>query len=121
MIVSTGNEGPIETFANNTGLMFDLAQEFKALLVWVEHRYYGESMPFGTGDASFANQSTVAYLTAEQALADYSMFIDYLRYDNNGPCRGNCSNIPVISFGGSYGGMLTSWFRMKYPAATQGW
>ena len=29
------------------GFMWDIAPEFKALLLFVEHRYYGESMPYG--------------------------------------------------------------------------
>lgn len=29
------------------GFMWDIAPDFKALLVFAEHRYYGESMPYG--------------------------------------------------------------------------
>jgi lysosomal Pro-X carboxypeptidase len=43
----TGNEGDIEWFAKNTGFMWDIAPQYKALLVFAEHRFYGESMPYG--------------------------------------------------------------------------
>ena len=36
IFVYTGNEGNIEWFAQNTGFMFDIAPEFKALLVFIE-------------------------------------------------------------------------------------
>ena len=120
----TGNEGPIETFAANSGLLFDLASEYHALLVFVEHRYYGHSMPFPpfeSANASYANTSTLQFLTSQQAIADYAQFVDYLRHDPAFPlCYGNCSTIPVIAFGGSYGGMLAAWLRMKYPHAVDG-
>ncbi len=76
--------------------MFDIAPEFNALIVFVDHRYYGESMPFGK--RSFERQH-VGYLTSQQALADYAQFITELK-QNLGH-----ENMPVIAFGGSYGGM----------------
>lgn len=91
-------------FYNNTGFMFDIAPEFNALIVFAEHRYYGESLPFGKDSFTHANLS---YLSVEQALADYVEIILYLKPQYN--------EAPVIAFGGSYGGMLAGWIRMKYP------
>jgi hypothetical protein len=108
----TGNEGDITLFAQNTGLMWDLCPEYHCLLLFAEHRYYGATLPFGAN--SFDNATTLQFLTAEQALADYSILVPWYKKAMN------CSSAPVISFGGSYGGMLTAWFRQKYPWVTAG-
>lgn len=34
-------------FANNTGFMWENAKQFKAMVLFAEHRYYGESIPYG--------------------------------------------------------------------------
>lgn len=59
-----GNEGPVEMFYNNSGFLNnDLGQLFKGLIVYMEHRYFGESMPFGTEKESFKKENLV-YLTS---------------------------------------------------------
>jgi len=102
-----GNEGDIFMFWNNTGFMFTLAQEFGALVIFAEHRYYGLSLPFG--DKSF-DLPNLRFLTSEQAMADYANLIFNLKQSISGALDSK-----VIVFGGSYGGMLASWIRMRYP------
>ncbi|XP_076749843.1 lysosomal Pro-X carboxypeptidase [Xylocopa sonorina] len=108
----TGNEGSIETFAENTGFMWEIAPEFGALLIFAEHRYYGESMPYG--NKSYADLKHLGYLTSQQALADYVYLIQHFR------SKLKYKHSPVILFGGSYGGMLSAWMRIKYPHIVQG-
>ncbi|XP_074311828.1 uncharacterized protein LOC141647514 [Silene latifolia] len=115
IFVYMGNEGDIEWFANNTGFMFENAPHFKALLVFIEHRFYGKSIPYG-GDIEIAykNASTQGYLSSTQALADYATIILDLKRNLS------ATDSPVVVFGGSYGGMLAAWFRLKYPHVTIG-
>lgn len=77
--------------------------------VFAEHRYYGQSLPFG--NKSFTDPEFSGYLSSQQALADYA---DLLSTQLNTKQR------PVVAFGGSYGGMLAAWFRMKYPHLVTG-
>ena len=41
----TGNEANVELYVNATGLMWENAAEFGAVLVFAEHRFYGKSTP----------------------------------------------------------------------------
>ena len=93
----TGNEGAIELFCENTGFQREAGEELKAKIIFMEHRYYGKSIP--------DNNNT--FLTAEQALADYADYLDQLKR--------NTDVGPVIALGGSYGGMLAAYIRLKYP------
>lgn len=110
----TGNEGPIPLFAANTGLVWESAPEFKAAVVFAEHRYYGETLPFG--NYTYNNTNNLEWLTSEQALADYSVLVTALKDPASPHYLGRgAETSPVVAFGGSYGGMLTAWARIKYP------
>ncbi|KAK3416587.1 hypothetical protein EUGRSUZ_H02343 [Eucalyptus grandis] len=109
IFVYCGNEGDIEWFAANTGFVWEMAPSFGAMVVFPEHRYYGESMPFGSQEEAYKNAATLSYLTADQALADFSVLITNLKRNLSAEA------CPVVLFGGSYGGMLAAWMRLKYP------
>lgn len=64
----------------------------------MQHRYYGESMPYGSTEVAYQNATTLSYLTAEQALADFAVFITNLKQNLSAEAS------PVVLFGGSYGG-----------------
>ncbi len=103
-----GNEGDLKGFWDNSGFITKtLAQKFNGLVVFAEHRYFGESFPFDKQSAFYTANNT--YLTVDQVMMDYNTFIKSIRYQYG------AVNKPCIVFGGSYGGMLASWLRMKYP------
>ena len=104
----TGNESPLEEYINNTGLMWELAETFNAQIVFVEHRYEGMSLP--SPDIT----NCMAYSSSIQAIADYANFIERKLFASDGKIPFG-KRRPVIAFGGSYGGMLSAWMRMKYP------
>ena len=108
----TGNEGSITNFYDNTGFLFDIAPQFGALIIFAEHRFYGQSLPAGL-IKSF-KKPYLGLLTIEQALADYAVLLDTLKVELN------FTDAPIIAFGGSYGGMLAAYMRLKYPNIIDG-
>ena len=60
------------------------------------------------------NSKKFAQLTAEQALADYAELITFIKKE-----RG-ADHCAVIAFGGSYGGMLSAWMKIKYGHIVDG-
>jgi serine protease 16 len=110
IFVYIGGEGA-ESCSRLTNRMYayQLAQQHQALLVDVEHRFYGESYP--TADMSTKN---LQHLSADQALADLARIIGHIKSDLN------TASSKVVTIGGSYPGNLAAWFRLKYPSVTQG-
>lgn len=90
------------------GLFLNEISSYLFRLVFAEHRYYGQSKPFG--NKSFTDPEYSGYLSSQQALADYADLLSAI----------NTKHRPVIVFGGSYGGMLAAWMRMKYPHLVTG-
>jgi pimeloyl-ACP methyl ester carboxylesterase len=85
------------------GLIRNLAKKFNAKMVALEHRYYGKSLPRPNFSAE-----NLQYLTTEFALKDLKSFQDNLIINRNW-------NGKWISFGGSYPGSLSAYYRLKYP------
>lgn len=64
----------------------DQANEEGGLLLFIEHRYYGKSYPFGP-NASYSNEG-LRFLTVEQAMADFNAITLAIRKVGRGalPC-----------------------------------
>ncbi|KAM9249325.1 putative serine protease K12H4.7 [Dugong dugon] len=80
------------------------AERLGALCLLLEHRFYGLSQP--TGDLSTAS---LRYLSSRQAVADIVNFRTEIA-----KTTGLTKNKWVV-FGGSYGGSLAVWSRIKCP------
>uniref|UniRef100_A0A0N5AXL0 Lysosomal Pro-X carboxypeptidase n=1 Tax=Syphacia muris TaxID=451379 RepID=A0A0N5AXL0_9BILA len=91
------------------GFMWDLAPQLSAAVIFAEHRFYGKTQPFG--NESYTTVKHLGFLSSEQALADFAQLIQFLKENKLQKAK----NSPVVAFGGSYGGMLAAWLRLKYP------
>ncbi len=79
-------------YLNATGLIWENAPAFGALIIFAEHRYYGVSKPFHK-----TLKEHMQFLTSEQAMADYAELITELKHELH------ATDSAVIGFGGSYG------------------
>mmetsp|Transcript_79444 Transcript_79444/g.110376 ORF Transcript_79444/g.110376 Transcript_79444/m.110376 type:complete len:107 (+) Transcript_79444:296-616(+) len=91
-----------------------MAKFYGALVIVLEHRYYGKSLPFGEDSLNLTN---IKYLNADQAMADLAYFIQAFSANNNMKVN---ATTPWVTIGCSYPGALAAWFREKYPHLTAG-
>jgi len=106
IFLQIGGEGAISAGYVVFLQMANYAKVYGALMLALEHRFYGASQPF-------ANLSTenLRYLSSQQALADAATFLAAMKNQF-------ATNAPVVSFGCSYPGNLAAWFRLKFPTST---
>ena len=84
-----------------------LAASYGALVVALEHRFYGASIP--TADLS---TTSMGFLSSHQAIADIASFITaWLVPTYNLTLSRN----KIVTFGGSYPGVLSAWTRLRLP------
>jgi len=105
-----GQEGPSNIRDVDGGLAVALAPQFGALVVELEHRYYGpgESCPVDNLETH-----NMKWLSSMQALEDFADFrVDFHNIVN---IDGMDGTEPWVIFGCSYAGAMTSWLRMRYP------
>uniref|UniRef100_A0A2C9K4W9 Serine protease K12H4.7 n=1 Tax=Biomphalaria glabrata TaxID=6526 RepID=A0A2C9K4W9_BIOGL len=108
IFIQIGGEGTADPIWMVEGSWIKYAREYNAYCAMLEHRFYGNSHP--TDDMSVSN---LQYLSSEQALADLAAFIVDLKNNVDPTAK-------VITFGGSYPGSLSAWFRLKYPHLVDG-
>ncbi|XP_075399609.1 thymus-specific serine protease [Tenrec ecaudatus] len=100
-----GGEGTLGPGSVMRGHPAALAPAMGALVVGLEHRFYGLSVPAGGLD-----MGQLRFLSSRHALADMaSAHLALSRLFNVS------SSSPWICFGGSYAGSLAAWARLKFP------
>lgn len=87
------------------GFMLEVARLHGAKVLWLEHRFFGQSVLFD-GQAAFETRvDRVGLLSLEQSLADYAAII-----------RAHRGEGPVLTFGGSLSGTIAAMLRVEEPA-----
>ncbi|XP_054855282.1 thymus-specific serine protease [Eublepharis macularius] len=100
-----GGESALSMFSVLSGHHVEMAEKYGALLVALEHRFYGASLnPDGLEDHN------LFYLSSQQGLSDLVSFRLFITQKYN-----LTVNNTWICFGGSYPGSLAAWFRLKFP------
>ncbi|KAI8624529.1 serine carboxypeptidase S28 [Xylariaceae sp. FL1651] len=97
-------------YVQNNTLPGYYAQQFKGAVIVLEHRYWGESIPFDTLTAE-----TLQYLNLPNSISDLTYFAKNVdcQFCEGGTCNSNEN--PWVLMGGSYSGALTAWTSQLDP------
>ncbi|XXH02210.1 hypothetical protein Hte_008578 [Hypoxylon texense] len=91
----------------NTTVMYEYAKQLGGLAVSLEHRYFGQSLPYGQDSHTPSNMK---YLTLDNVMADAVSFVSHIKEANEG-----AADSKAIVASGSYGGFLAAAFRLNHP------
>ncbi|RDA85072.1 hypothetical protein CP532_3102 [Ophiocordyceps camponoti-leonardi (nom. inval.)] len=114
ILFKSPDEAPVEesgTTSSPRNLNGLLAKTNKAALIILEHRYFGESLPFGKNFST----PNMRYQTLDNAMQDIIHFahsVD-LPFDRSGSSKPGKS--PWIISGCSYSGALAAWINVLSP------
>ncbi|KAH9157836.1 hypothetical protein LEN26_003154 [Aphanomyces euteiches] len=86
-------------------VMVDIAKKVGALLVSIEHRFYGKSQPLPDWSLD-----SFKYLSMRQVIDDIAHFQDFFTESYN-----LTKGTKWVNFGGSYPGQLTAYTKLLYP------
>ena len=101
-------EGPCDQGYFLQDMALEWAKTLGAHVVWLEHRYYGDSQPFS--DLSSAH---LKYLTLDNAIEDLASFQKWISSQ-----QGFTGSWIVV--GGSYSGTLAALYRYRHPELVVG-
>ncbi|KAH3763197.1 dipeptidyl-peptidase family protein [Pelomyxa schiedti] len=108
MFFTAGGESDVYGGYHHNGFQFEVASRVGAFILYVEHRFYGESLPFSMEETY--TWDNIKRLSIEQAMADNVAVIQYVK-----TLYGLPANMPIIAWGGSYAGELVTYMRVAYP------
>jgi len=97
-----GGEGP--EGGSPEGFPAVVGKNESALLITLEHRYYGGSIP-----APFTDKETLRTLKVESTMADYDRFMTHIEQNVAGRA------LRWVAVGGSYAGALSAWLKVTFP------
>uniref|UniRef100_A0A8W8I0N9 Thymus-specific serine protease n=1 Tax=Magallana gigas TaxID=29159 RepID=A0A8W8I0N9_MAGGI len=97
-----GGEGALSNRTAYSGHHVEMAKRFGAMVVAAEHRFYGSNI-----NDNGLHLDQLEHLSSQQGLADLTRVHKYITD------RFELTSNKWISFGGSYPGALSAWFRLK--------
>jgi pimeloyl-ACP methyl ester carboxylesterase len=99
-----GEQGDLYQEWDRYGFVLELAKDAGALVVYMEHRFFGFSAPFG-GESFQRGPHRLGLLSVEQSIEDYASILREYKHGGH-----------IVTFGGSLSGSLAALMRVRYPA-----